>query len=193
MSNGKKVLMSLLAILMIIVFYNGPSYSQEKPSKEIIKHIIIKGYSRGMDEFAKKNPNIKMSDLKYESFKITKGFVSKTPGSGGESAPYNIEVSYKISYTESQNLTKWKADQIKKYENNILSAQKALKAHESAANKPKQLIDFDKKSIIGNKQNIEEVKKYPDIKREKKVIVKNNDRMNFIKKGGNWYGYLGWK
>lgn len=193
MFNGNKVLISLFVILMIMVFYNDRSYSQEKPSEKIIKQIIINGYSRSIDSFTKNNPNIKVSDLKFDSFKITNGFVSKTPGSAGESAPYNIEVNYKISYIESQNLIKWKADQIKKYENNILMAQKALKTHESEVNKPEQLIDYDKKAIIGNKQNIETVKKYPDIKQENKVIVKNNDRMSFIKRGEKWYGYLGWK
>lgn len=193
MFNGNKVLISLFAILMIIGLYNDRAYSQEKPSEKIIKQSIIDGYSRSIDKFTKNNSNLKVSNLKFDSFKITNGFFSKKPKSGGESVPYNIEATYKISYVESQNLTKWKADQIKKYEANILMAQEALKNHESEANKPEQLIKFDKKMISGNKQNIEIIKKYPDIKQEKKVIVKNNDRMYFIKRGEKWYGYLGWK
>jgi hypothetical protein len=193
MSTGKKVLISLFTILMLIVFCQF-SYSQEKPSEAKVKKIILNGYSKGINNITKKNPNIKVSDLKFDSFKITKGFISKkTPASAGASAPYNIEVSYKISYTETQNLAKWKADKIKQYENNITMIQQALKAHEAAANKPQQLIEFDKKALKGNKQNIEAVKKFPDIKHEKKVIVKNNDQMNFVKKGNKWYGYLGWK
>ncbi len=193
MYNGKKLLMSLLAILMIIAFYNDRSYSQQKPSEKIIKQIILNGYSRSVANLSKENPTIKVSDLKFDNFKITKGFLSKKPGTAGESIPYNIEVNYKISYIESQNLAKWKADQIKQYENNIRMLQEALKKHESQANKPEQLIDYDKKAINGNKENIETVKKYPDIKKQKKTIVKNNDRMNFVKKGEKWYGYLGWK
>jgi hypothetical protein len=192
MSNGKKALISLFAIFMIIVFCQF-SYSQEKPSEAKIKKIIINGYSKSINSITKNNPNLKVSDLKFDSFKITKGFVSKKPGKVGESARYNIEVNYKVSYIESQNLAKWKADRIKQYENNIVMIQQALKAHEAAASKPQQLIEFDKKAINGNKQNIEAVKKFPDIKREKKVIVKNNDHMNFVKKGNKWYGYLGWK
>jgi hypothetical protein len=193
MFNGKKVLMSLFVILLIVAFYNDNSYSQEKPSEKIIKQTILKGYSRSIDKFTKDNPNIKVYDLKYDSFKITKGFISKTPAKAGESVPYNIEVSYKISYKESQNLAKWKADKIKEYENNIRMSQEALKKHEAEADKPTELIDFDKKSIIGNKENIETVKKMTDIKQENRAIVKNNDKMSFIKKGGKWIGYLGWK
>jgi hypothetical protein len=193
MFNAKKVIMSSFVILTVIAFYIYPSYAQEKPSNDIMKQIILSGYSRGIDKFTKSNPDIKVSNLKYESFKITKGSFSKTPGNAGESTPYNVEVSYKISYIENQNLVKWKADQIKQYEENIVAAQKALKKHEAEANKPEQLIDYDRKSIAGNKQNIEETKKFPDAKKEKKEITKNNDRMYFVKKGEKWYGYLGWK
>jgi hypothetical protein len=193
MSTGKKVLISLFTILMLIVFCQF-SYSQEKPSEAKIKKIILTGYSKGINNIIKNNPNIKVSDLKFDSFKITKGFFSKkTPASAEASVPYNIEVSYKISYIESQNLVKWKADRIKRYENNITMLQESLKAHEAAANKPQQLIEFDKKAINGNKQNIAAVKKFPDIKKEKKVIAKDNGQMNFVKKENKWYGYLGWK
>jgi hypothetical protein len=193
MFKGIKLIMSLFVILTIVVFCSSLSYSQQKPSEKTIKQIIIKGYSRSISQLSKNTPNIKLSDLKYDSFKITKGFFSKKPAKAGESIPYNIEVNYKISYIQSQNLKKWKADQIKQYKNNIRMLQEALKKHESQANKPKEMIKYDKDSINGNKKNIEEVKKYPDIKREKEEIVKNNERMNFIKKGNKWHGYLGWK
>jgi hypothetical protein len=193
MFNTNKVLMSLFVILMLMAFYIESSYSQDKPSREIIKQIIMNGYSRSINSFTKNNPNIKVSDLKFDSFKKTKGFVSKTLGASGESAPYNIEVNYKISYIESQNLVKWKAEQIKQCEYNIFKAQKVLEAEKSKGNKATQLIDYNKKAIIGNKENIETIKKYPDIKKEKKVIVKNKERMSFIKKAKKWHGYLGWK
>ena len=193
MFNAKKAIMSSFVVLIVVAFYVYPSYSQEKPSNDTIKQIILSGYSRGIDKFAKSNPNVKVSDLKYESFKITKGSFSKTPGSAGESTPYNVEVSYKISYMETQNLVKWKADQKKQYEENIVMAQKALKKHLAEANKPEQLIEYDQKSIIGNKENIEALKKFPDTKKAKKEITKKNDRMYFVKKGDKWYGYLGWK
>jgi hypothetical protein len=193
MLNGNKVLMSLLVILMVVAFYIEPSYAQQKPSPQIIKQNIINGYSKSVNELIKDNPNIKVSDLKFDSFKITNGFVSKTPGRNGESAPYNIEVDYKISYIESQNLVKWKAEQIKQCEYDIFVAQQVLDADKSKGNTPAQLIDYNKEKIIGNKENIKIIKKYPDIKQEKKVIVKNKDQMSFIKKGENWHGYLGWK
>ena len=193
MFNANKVLMALFVILIVMAFHIEPSYSQDKPSKEIIKQIIINGYSKSVNSFTKNNPNIKVSDLKFDSFKITKVFVSKTPGASGESVPYNIEVNYKISYIESQDLVKWKAEQIKQCEYNILVAQKALEAEKSKGNKSTQLIDYNKKAIIGNKENIETINKYPDIKKEKKVIVKNKERMSFIKKREKWHGYLGWK
>ena len=193
MFNAKKAIMSSFVVLIVVAFYVYPSYSQEKPSNDTIKQIILSGYSRGIDKFAKSNPNVKVSDLKYESFKITKGSFSKTPGSAGESTPYNVEVSYKISYMETQNLVKWKADQKKQYEENIVMAQKALKKHLAEANKPEQLIEYDQKSIIGNKENIEALKNFPDTKKAKKEITKKNDRMYFVKKGDKWYGYLGWK
>ena len=94
---------------------------------------------------------------------------------------------------ETQNLVKWKADQKKQYEENIVMAQKALKKHLAEANKPEQLIEYDQKSIIGNKENIEALKNFPDTKKAKKEITKKNDRMYFVKKGDKWYGYLGWK
>lgn len=193
MPNVKKVFVSLLAILMIIVFFNDRSYSQEKPSQKTIKQVILKGYARGIAKFTKNKPNIKVSDLKFDSFKITKGFFAKAPLKRGETVPYNIEVNYKISYIQSQNLVKWKTDKIKQYQDNIRSLQAALKKHEAAANKSKQMIEFDKKAIIGNKKNIEDVKKFPDIKKEKQAIIKKNGRMYFVKKGAKWFGYLGWK
>jgi hypothetical protein len=131
--------------------------------------------------------------LKFDSFKITKEFISKTPAAKGESAPYNIEMNYKIIYNEIQNLGKWKAEQIKECEYNIFKAKQALKAEKAKGNKNAQLIDYNKKAIIGNKQNIKIINSYPDVKKEKKDIVKNNEKMSFIKKGKKWYGYVGWK
>ena len=90
MFNAKKAIMSSFVVLIVVAFYVYPSYSQEKPSNDTIKQIILSGYSRGIDKFAKSNQNVKVSDLKYESFKITKGSFSKTPGSAGESTPYNV-------------------------------------------------------------------------------------------------------
>lgn len=193
MLKWNKVVISLIVILIVIGFDNGPSYSQQKPSEEIIKQNIIKGYSRSLDKLTKDNPNIKVADLKFDSFKMTNGFVSKTPALNGESAPYNIEVDYKISYIENKNLIKWKAEQIKQCEYNILVAQKALEANKSKGNLPADLVEYNKDAIIGNKKNIETIKKYPDLQKDKKVIVKNQERMSFIKKGESWYGYAGWK
>ena len=193
MLNGNKVLMSLLVILLAVGFYIEPSYAQQKPSEEIIKQNILKGYSKSLNEIAKDNPDIKVSDLKFDSFKLTNGFVSKTPASNGESAPYNIEVSYKISYVESQNLVTWKAEQIKQCEYNILVSQQVLDAAKSKGDTAAQEIEYNKDKINGNEQNIKLIKSYPDIKQEKKDIVKNKDQMSFIKKGENWHGYLGWK
>ena len=193
MLNGNKVLMSLLVILMVIGFCIEPSYAQQKPSEEIIKQNIINGYSKSINELTKDNPNIKVSDLKFDSFKMTNGPVSKTPARNGESAPYNIEVSYKISYIESQNLVNWKAEQIKQCEYNIFEAQQVLDADKSKGNTAAQEIEYNKDKIIGNQENIKIIKKYPDINQEKKEIVKDKDQMSFIKKGDNWHGYLGWK
>jgi hypothetical protein len=191
MFKNTKALMSLFVILLLTVFYIQPSYAQQKPSQKTIKGIILKGYSKSIDSFTKQNPNIKVSNLKFDSFKITKGVISKKPAAKGESAAYNIEVSYKISYLENQDLAKWKAEQIRECEYNIFQGQNALK--KAKKDKDAQKIKYNKDKIIVNKQNIKTIKKYPDSKKEKKTIIKKKDRMAFIKKGGKWYGYLGWK
>jgi len=193
MFKAKKALISLFVLMLVMVFYIEPSYSQEKPSQDQIKQIIMNGYARSFKNATKQYPNIKTSDLKFDSFKIIKGVVSKTPAAKGESAPYNVELNYKISYLETQNLAKWKAEQIKECEYNIFKAQNTLKAEKAKANKNAQLIEYNQKAIIGNKENIKIIKNYPNIKKEKKDIVKDNERMSFIKKGKKWHGYVGWK
>jgi len=199
MNNSKKIIISLVGIMMTLCFYVACSSSQDKPSDEVIKQTILHGYSKGINNIVKSNKNIKISDLKFDSFKIKNGLVSETKGNAGESAPYNIVVDYKISYVESQDLAKWKADHIKQAENNILMAKKDLEGDKLTPNKSgdnskiKALIDYNKKVIVSNTANIEIIKKYPDVKKSKKEIVKNNEQMSFIKKGGKWYGYVGWK
>jgi hypothetical protein len=193
MFTGKKALMSLFIMFLVMAFYIEPSYSQEKPSQATMKQVILNGYDRGINKYTKENPNVKVSDLKFESFKLTKGFVSKTPVAKGKSVPYNIQVDYKITYNEIQNLIKWKAEQLKQCKYNIFKAQQALKTEKAKGNKNAQLIDYNKKAIIGNKENIKIINNYPDLKKEKKDIVKNNEKMSFIKKGNKWYGYVGWK
>ena len=183
--------MALFVILLLTVFYIQPSYSKEKPSQKTIKNIILKGYSKSIESFTKNNPNLKVSDLKFDSFKITKGLFSKKPAAKGESVPYNVELNYKISYLESQNLAKWKAEQIRECEYNIFQGQTALE--KAKKDKDAQKIKYNNDKIIVNKQNIKTIKKYPDSKKETKTIVKKKERMAFIKKGGKWYGYLGWK
>ena len=193
MVKGNKVLMALLAILVAMAFCIQPAYSQEKPSAEIIKQNIMKGYAKSIAGLTKNNPSLKVSDFKFDNFKLIKGFVSKTPAAKGESSPYNIEVDYKISYIMSRNMTKWKAEQIKECEYKMFVAKQELDAEQAKGSKDAKKIKHNKDVIAASKENIKIIKKYPDLQKEKKVITKKEEPMSFIKKGNKWYGYVGWK
>ena len=82
MSNGKKAIVSMLVIMMVMFFCVKYSYSQEKPSEEVMKKIIVK-LEFGEDQF---------TNLKFGEFTITNSFTSN------KNNRYCIEVSYIVYY-----------------------------------------------------------------------------------------------
>ncbi len=85
MFNGKKVIMSMVVIMMVMCFYVGHSYSQEKPSEEVMERIIVK-LEFGEDQFTR---------IKFDEFIISNSFTSK------KNNRYCIEVSYIVYYIYS--------------------------------------------------------------------------------------------
>ena len=89
MVNGKKVMMSMSVIMMLICLCVNCSYSQEKPSEEVIKNIIaritlsIPQGSRTTGEY---------SQIDFVTFNITNSFISK------KNNRYCIEVNYILEY-----------------------------------------------------------------------------------------------
>lgn len=117
MNNVKKVIMSVCVVMMVVGLCVGCS-SSSKPPEEIIKNIIM--------QYALKDNGLDINDknitnLKFASFNITNGFVSKTPGGGGESNPYNIDVDYRISYIYNSYLADYKISKINEYNKEITS------------------------------------------------------------------------
>lgn len=84
MFNGKKVIMSMFIIMMIIGFYVRCSYSQEKPSEELVKGIIFR------IEIQKSGG---LYPLKITNYQVTNEFISKHNGR------YCVEVKYYIEST----------------------------------------------------------------------------------------------
>ena len=82
MSNGKKAIVSMLVIMMVMFFCVKYSYSQEKPSEEVMKKVIVK-LEFGEDQ---------LTNLKFDEFIITNSFTSN------KNNRYCIEVSYIVYY-----------------------------------------------------------------------------------------------
>lgn len=86
MVNVKKVTLYMCVIMMVIGLSNEYSYSQEKPSKQVMKNII---------------PQVVISEMageiKYNIFEITHSFFKK--GSNGRDS-YCVEITYDISYID---------------------------------------------------------------------------------------------
>ena len=74
----------------MLVMYFGVdfSYSQDKPSEDVMKTYILTKYFR--------NPSSKDTNVRYNSFQTTHSFFKK--GSDGMDY-YHVEVNYKILYT----------------------------------------------------------------------------------------------
>jgi hypothetical protein len=95
MNGIKKGIMCMSIVIMVMCLCVGCS-SSDKPSEDTMKNIIATIHLKPF------LINKQVSELKFESFKITNGFFSKNKGGGGESTPYNIEVNYKYSYMLAQ-------------------------------------------------------------------------------------------
>jgi hypothetical protein len=177
MINCKKVIISIGIIMMVMCFYVGYSYSQEHPSQDIIKNIIMRM------ELGNNINNKEFSNLKYDTLQIINSFVSKTPGGHGESSPYCIEVNYKISYIFNENIVDKKKVGINdlklKLADNIVAQTKGPGDYSIS-------IKLIKESILLTEQ-------MPDIIKHNMEIVRNNIRLSFIKKENQWYGYNEWK
>jgi hypothetical protein len=102
MVNVKKVILSIYVIIMFMFFCVVFSYSQEKPSEDVIKHYIL----------TKNFPNIsKYKNLRYESFKIKDSYFKK----GRDKMDYYyVKVNYNISYKINKESGKPKYDNIVK-------------------------------------------------------------------------------
>jgi hypothetical protein len=169
MVNGKKVTISIIAVMIALNFYVKYSYSQDKPSEEEIKGIIM------TIELVNDINNKALSNLLFDTFQITNEFISKEKGGGGESSPYCIEVNYIIKYNITKNIVDEKKSQL------II-----LNLYLKGITNTKQEIDSFNKEI-------EETKQRPDIEVTKKEIVRDDARYYFVKKGNKWYGSKGWR
>jgi hypothetical protein len=69
--NVKNIILSVIIIIMVISFSVKYSNSQEKPSDEVIKHIIIN------IEYFYKNDKLKsqFKDINFKEFNITNSFI----------------------------------------------------------------------------------------------------------------------
>ena len=87
MVNVKKVIMSMCVLIMVMCFCVVFSYSQEKPSEDVMKkYILTKNFE---------NPS-KYKNIQYESFKIKDAYFKK---GNDEMDYYYVKVNYNISYT----------------------------------------------------------------------------------------------
>ena len=86
MVNGKKGLISVFIIMMMMFFCVKYSYSQDKPSMEVMKSIIAQQAIFLYEA---------TENIKYTSFQITHSFFKK--GNDGRDI-YFVEVNYEISY-----------------------------------------------------------------------------------------------
>jgi hypothetical protein len=87
MVNVKNVIMSLFLIMTLMSFCVKYSYSQEKPSEDVIKKYILTDY------FLNPSPD---TNIRYTLFQITNSFFKK--GSDGMDY-YYVKVNYNIRYT----------------------------------------------------------------------------------------------
>jgi hypothetical protein len=87
MVNVKNVIMSLFLIMTLMSFCVKYSYSQEKPSEDVIKKYILTDY------FINPSPD---TNIRYTLFQITNSFFKK--GSDGMDY-YYVKVNYNIRYT----------------------------------------------------------------------------------------------
>lgn len=89
MNNVKKVIMCVCVVMMVMGFRVSCSYSQDKPSEEVMKNIIsqviIPGFSKDIH-----------TNIKFDTFQITHSFFKK--GTDGRDK-YCVEINYYISYT----------------------------------------------------------------------------------------------
>jgi len=108
MVNVKNVILPVFVIMMVITFSIKYSISQEKPSDDVIKHIIIN------PELYYKNHNLKnqLKDISFKEFNITNSFISKQNGRYCISVDYDI--IYKKLLPESIPGTSWKDENNKK-------------------------------------------------------------------------------
>jgi len=181
----------MFVIVLAISVCVGCSLSQEKPSEEVMKDIImqfalknIKSPSMFPNTIYVKGDNVEINDFKFDTFQITNGFYSKEQGGGGESTPYNIEVNIKISYDKTTSF--------------INGRNSSIQSSTERINILKQRLDRryhpgDIQEIKEMEVNIEAANKIPDIVKENKEIIQSNVKSFFVKKGVKWYGWEGWK
>lgn len=206
MVNINKVIIYTIIITVLIYLCVGCSLSS-KPPEEVIKNVIA--------QFSNLANNKDVSGVKFDTFNITNGFVSKTPGGGGESSPYNIEVDYKVSFTLNKYVVGQKSDKVKSINDEIIKTEIQLnqllefgKVLQSQIENPGistlEVINENIQSnsasaegcrvkILNLKNQIESINQQPDLIVEKKEIVNNNARFWFVKKGDKWYGGEGWR
>ena len=87
MFYGKKIIVSVVVIMMVMCLYVQYSYSEEKPSEEVMKGIIYKG---GLPNFESLGQHY--SNINFIEFNITNTFFSN------KNNRYCIEVNYIISF-----------------------------------------------------------------------------------------------
>ena len=93
MVNGKKVIISMFVIMMLIFLCVNRSYSQEKPTEEVMKNIIaritlfIPQGSRTTGEY---------TNIKFVEFNITNSFISN------KNNRYCIEVNYILEFNRGR-------------------------------------------------------------------------------------------
>ncbi|MDO9530960.1 MAG: hypothetical protein Q7O12_02360 [Deltaproteobacteria bacterium] len=108
MIDLKKLILSIFVIIIAISFSVKYSISQNKPSEEVIKHIIL-----DIDYFYK-NVDLKkkFKDIKFKELSITNSFISKQNGR------YCILVNYNLIYKkilpESHPGASWKVENDKR-------------------------------------------------------------------------------
>jgi hypothetical protein len=95
MGNVKKVIITMCVVLMVVGMCVSCSYSQDKPSEDDMKSILLSlvvSYYRG-------HPNA-FSNIKYDIFQITHSFFKN--GSDGRDR-YCVEITYDISYVSKMS------------------------------------------------------------------------------------------
>lgn len=89
----KKFMMSLCVVLMVISLCVSRGYSQDKPSEEMMKGIILQFVVWSLNNKYISPPNV--SNLYYYSFQITNSFFKN--GSDGRDR-YCVEINYDVHY-----------------------------------------------------------------------------------------------